>query len=178
MTNPFENITAADFDRSSARDERPHIDLPFNAWVEQYLETARIAYEASEGQVDPWVVLSSPQTATRRLFTPDPDETNAGFYSRMQREARSLEASLVFVAMIARSTFSQGAPIPTSRDLKEQEGEFDPIFQDSILWYAESKDEAVRYGMIPVHLGRAGEVIENDDPDHEGASPLFMDILR
>lgn len=181
--NPFEHLTAEDFDRSSARDEREHRELTFNEWVEQYLETARIAYEASEGNCNPWVVLAN--QSARRLFTPDDDENNAAFFSRIQREARLMDAELVFAAIISRSTFGSGQ-VPTTSDVHGRIDEFDPIFQDSLLWYAELRhargvggpDEAIRYGAIPVHLGRAGEVIENTDASHSGASPLFMDILR
>jgi hypothetical protein len=181
--NPFENLTAEDFDRSSARDEREHRNLDFPEWVEQYLETARITYESSEGHCNPWVVLANHEQ--RRLFTPDDDENNAAFFSRIQREARLLDARLVFVAMISRSAFGRDQ-IPTAAEVRNQISEFDPIFQDSILWYAELKhargvggpDEQARYGMIPVHLGRAGEVIENTDRSHNGANSLFVDILR
>lgn len=177
--NPFEHATTADFERSSARDEREVPSAPFDTWVQQHLETARIAYEASEGGIDPWVVLVAPQDGTyrRRLFTPEPDELNRDFFARIRREAGDMQATLVFVAMISRSMSSKGEPIPTAGDVAGNEDEFAPLFEESILWYAESP-LTTRYGMIPVHLGRAGEVLENADESHDGASPLFTAILR
>lgn len=177
--NPFENATAADFQRTSARDERQTPAPPFDEWVHQHLETARIAYEASEGGIDPWVVLVKPQGGSyfRRLFTPESDETNRDFFARIKREATEMQASQVFIAMISRSTYSDGGAVPTARDVANREEEFAPLFEESILWYAESP-LATRYGAIPVHLGRAGEVLENADDEHDGASPLFTAILR
>lgn len=177
--NPFDHVTTADFEGSSARDDRKTQSLPFDDWVAQYLETARIGYEASEGGIDPWVVLVRPTKGEyhRRLFTPEADETNTDFFSRVQREARSMKANQVFVAMISRSTYSHDEKIPTAGDIGGRFDEFDPIFEESIIWYAESP-ALTRYGMIPVHLGRTGEAVENQDESHDGASPFFVGILR
>jgi len=181
MSNPFENATTADFERSSARDDRMVPSMPFDDWVANHLETARIAYEASEGIIDPWVVLVKPGDGgyARRLFTPESDESNREFFARVKREAGDMGATQVFVAMISRSAYSQDQDddLPSATDVQGREEEFAPIFEESILWYAESP-LLTRYGMIPVHLGRAGEVRENTDENHQGASPLFTDILR
>lgn len=179
MSNPFENATTADFERSSARDDRMVPSVPFDDWVANHLETARIAYEASEGIIDPWVVLVRPEGGeyARRLFTPESDESNREFFSRVKREARDMGAAQVFVAMISRSAYTKGEDLPSASDIQGHEEEFSPIFEESILWYAEAP-LLTRYGMIPVHLGRAGEVRENTDENHQGASPLFTGILR
>ena len=179
MGHPVENASAADFERSSSRDDREVPSVTFDEWVQQHLETARIAYEASEGRIDPWVVLVRPEGATcfRRLFTPEADETNRNFFARVKREARDMSASQVFVTMVSQGAHTHDDDLPTAADIRNREAEFDPIFEVSILWYAESP-QATRYGMIPAHSGRAGDVLENTDEGHQGASPLFTDILR
>lgn len=96
----LETIVPAEFDCTSALlvTQVDYATSGFEEFVNQKIELAERIFRDQNGEVDPLLWLATARE--ERMFEAYHDETNRDMFERMQREARSMSATMVFVAMI------------------------------------------------------------------------------
>lgn len=168
----FDNLDPNDFAReTSAIDET---QLPqkqagaaaFVLFVDANIKGVMDDFNEQTPQV-PWQAVAVLQSSdVRRIFTPDDDETNSMFMSRLHREAQQLGAQWFFLAMVGPVVFATAADIDNAQEV------------DAIMWYAEAHEPSfqhIRQGMISIDGIKCGI---NYEGDREGAADLFKQVLR
>lgn len=125
----------------------------FRRWVDTALEALRIS-TAQGHHIVAFTMLHS--LDKRRYFQPDADETAPMYANRLHREAKQMNATWIFNAMVAPGAHFEGeAPEPIDPDNFEavQAALESGRLNMSVCWYAEMREgERVltRSGVIPV----------------------------
>jgi hypothetical protein len=177
----FKNVSVQDFvrDTSAIAEQRygddfkesTRGDVAFDRFVDGCILTSRTA-AARPGDFRPWSVLHNAEM--QRTFTPDDDETIVDYAHRLHREAKAMNATWFFTAIMScgRAYNSDEPPDPVDANDPEQlqaaleRGELEVC----ICWYAEKREEEEgrhRAGIIGfTDDGYPSTGIEGDiDPD-------------
>lgn len=97
----LEDANPMDFDRSSAffTEQVRYTEgaAGFQEFVNVHVGIAEAEFVDGEGDVDTWITLATADKESD--FEGYPDETNMEMFIRVQREARDMDATMVFVAM-------------------------------------------------------------------------------
>lgn len=174
----FDNLKPEDFARTtSATGEHPHIasmrdlgltagPMGFNVFVDLLLEKCRKQAGRDEDFI-PFAVLHG--TDFQRYFEGEDDEVPMDFAHRLHREAQQMQATWMFVAMIApaRAIYKDDDPPPPIDDSNTeaiQEAVFSGDLDLCVCWSAsrvEGVERANRAGIMYIdNEGSVGQEIE------------------
>jgi len=174
----IENVTADDFDRTSAISELPP-EPDFVAFRDYHIRRAEKLFESNRGEVDPMIALGNENE--QRIFEADDDETMMDMFLRLQREATRMEATMVFIAM--RLYASHGVLDINGLDGDEiRTAVAEGKLQESYCWYAEqtTNDGPQRASGIWQILANVpeGDTLGERTDGHPQVAPLFHMILN
>jgi len=179
----FDHLDPEDFTlTTSAVDEvsreNKGIDA-FNAFVDEQLRAVRMAYKAAEGVINPIAILASP--AKQRMFTPEADEDMGQYVKRLNREAKAMGATWVF---ISRKTLVGSRMVSPDqlRDVNDpdevQKAIEDGLLVTGLIWFAERREGDERHRRHGVIESNANHQLkEPSEGSEEQALPLFDRIL-
>lgn len=173
----IQNVSADDFDRSSAVDVLP-LDYDFETFRQLNIASAAQLFHDHAGEVDPIVVLANANE--QRVFEADDDETMLDLFQRMHREAERMGATMAFVAMrlyAARRVLDISGLDGDEIRAAVERGDL----AEHYSWYAE---QSTPDG--PNRLSGVWEIITTTDGDALGErtdgrpelAPLFHQILN
>jgi hypothetical protein len=169
----FADLTPADFFRETSAVDSDDYDVvlsgeqDFDKFVIRHIQRTRLNFDEDAESFQPVAVLSTFTAA--RVFTPDEDETNEMYMSRLNREAAAFEAMWFAVSMVAPAVVRTDA------------------MQDVICWYAEAREprfSKIRQGVITIGVGTHGDKVGMQYSDEfmegspEGAAALFRSVLE
>lgn len=163
ISQAFAEITPEDFFRETSAistivypENKKHITAGvdnFHSFVDALVNRSKEICSEGEG-FTPFSVLHNSEK--QRLFHPDDDETAPNYAARLNREARDMDATWMFTAMLA-----PGRAYPLSEDRES----FDPDDSDGIrdalirgdldiciCWYAQMREGVMheRGGIVPL----------------------------
>lgn len=179
----FLRMTSAICDTSLSQDDRAELDKrgAFTRFVQGMLVSAQTVAGILPNNFPAFAVLVSADR--RRYFRPDDDETAKHWAERLQREARAMNATHMFVAMCAPArVYQPGAPVvpinpndPQQLQAALQAG----TIQLSICWFAERRDDhkrTKRGGVISLDAaGAPTDVVEGDIDNTKNPFAQVMD---
>jgi hypothetical protein len=183
----FENISVEDFLRESSAKTVTHLDPDehaaavgidnFNHFTNAHIQSCVDALNESEFTA--FSVLHNAKE--ERYFQPDDDETAYHFATRLKREAATMCATWVFIALVTPGrTYDQEDEDliePIDPDNRKQVNDLieSGVLQVSVCWYSDYNENGERHrrsGMI--NLDNPAEQVEGDiDAEHNP----FHDVL-
>lgn len=127
--------TADNFNRSSAiQTFECYPDYSFNIFIAENIDEAKSNFDTDGEEVEPYIVLVNAHEG--RIFEAYHDENNAQFLARITREARDMNATMVFISMLVWT-----APHVLDIDATSQEEVAASIARGDVTrtfgWYAE-----------------------------------------
>lgn len=151
----------------------------FSAFVDEQLRAIRLAYAASQGQVNPIAILAN--TERQRVFSPEDDENMGQYTSRLNREAKLMGATWVFISrktLVAAHHVSPDQIHDTNDPEAVAQAIADGVLKTGLIWFSERRENGERHrrhGIIealPNH--NLGQPVEGDSSQ---AIPIFDRIL-
>jgi len=149
LSGIFDHLSPDDFAITSAVDESARTNrgaAAFNSFVDEQLRAIRLAYTAAEGEINPIAILASPES--QRLFKPDDDENMNEYVARLNREAKAMGATWVF---ISRKTLVASHMVDPDdvHDVNDEEAVADAIkkglLKTGLVWFAERREGDERH---------------------------------
>lgn len=176
LTGIFDDLTPEDF----ALEEKRGI-VAFDRFVKENIAAIRMAYLASEGQVNPVAVLASPENEW--TFVPTDDENLGEYIERLREAAKTLKATWFFISRKTKvgsyaADASNGIPDIADREVVKAARD-QGILSEGIFYYAERYEDGVRdcrHGMMRADADdRLSDPIEGN-PHVQGVG-IFSNIL-
>jgi hypothetical protein len=173
LTGIFDDLSPEDF----ALEPKRGI-IAFDKFVKENIQSIRMAYLASEGQINPVAVFADPMNEW--VFVPNDDENMGEYVERLREAAKTLKATWFF---ISRKTMV-GSYLTTNEDVSdladpeviarlEAEGQM----TEGVLYYAERLEDGQRehrHGFMRAEDGRLTQVVEGNPIQ---TIELFSNIL-
>lgn len=176
LTGIFDDLTPEDF-----LPELKRGILAFDAFVQDNIKSIRMAYLASDGQINPVAIFADP--TNEWVFVPNDDENMGQYISRLREAAHTLKATWFF---ISRKTMV-GSYVVEVSDEDQIADVADPsavkraadagLMSEGVLYYAERLEDGVRdvrHGYMRVENDRLGTVAEGNPLQR---MELFSNIL-
>lgn len=180
MTDNFDDELAGIFDDLSPEDFSPNRGrVAFDKFVDRHVQIVRMAYLASEGNINPVAILAT--DTEEHEFTPTQEETLGEYVARLHDEAEGVGAKWLF---ISRKTLVGSLSIPASEmfDLSDPEQVQAAIekglMSEGVFYYAERTEGAERqrrHGMMRADGNRLAMQVEGDS-EHQSVD-FFSSIL-
>lgn len=180
LTGVFDHLTPDDFAQSSVRYTTLQQSTPdFNAWVDEQIQTTRVAWLAADGLMNPFAVMRTTDGRTL-LLSPDDDETIGNWIARLGREAQKNRVTWFFtVVKTVGGVYTTEALQDIDAPLAIEEAQKRSALKPILFFHGERRNDpnlpdARRHGLIPIDDTVLGEVF-NAPP--EFASPLMLGVL-
>lgn len=109
LTGIFDHLNPDDFGHETSALDETRPPRKFQTFVDNSLNALRVAFAASDGNLNPVAVLAS--STVQRMFGPNDDESLADYIVRLANEARIIGAHWVFI-----STRTEGALVEVEYD--------------------------------------------------------------